>query len=82
MQLLANNNRTALFTAIADGFTLSGHDCFKISSAYLVDFKAFRAAFTPQFSFGNDKVAVPASNLSGTVRYQSQNLVFAGIPIQ
>jgi hypothetical protein len=79
MQLLAVNNCTAALTAIADGFILIGQDCFKIAPAHLVDFAAFRTAVVTQFGFGNDQMAMPASNFTVRVGHQPQYFVFAGV---
>jgi len=70
MLLLTINNRAAAFATIADGLAFRGNDFFKISSAHLMNLKAFRAAVVSQLIFGNDKMAVPALQLVAFNRYQ------------
>jgi hypothetical protein len=79
MQLLTLYNYAASLAAIADCRIPVRHECFKIPSAHLVDFKTFRAAVAVQFGLGNDKMAMPAPNFTARVRHHPQHLVFAVI---
>jgi hypothetical protein len=76
--LLTLYNHAAVLTAIANGSVVCCTDFFKISSFYLIDGKAFRAAIASKLFFSNGKMAMPAAQFIALDRHQPQDFVLAG----